>query len=46
MQVDKELLSLTERPFTKWTLSIDGSNNVSNARLGIVLISPKGDFIQ
>ena len=45
-QADKELLNLTERSYTKWTLSVDGSSNVNGAGIGLVLTSPEGDLIQ
>lgn len=46
IQADKELLNLTERTSSKWTLSIDGSSNVNGTGIGLVLTSPKGDLIQ
>ena len=45
-QADKELLNLTERSNSKWTLTVDGSSNVNGADIGLVLTSPKGDLIQ
>ena len=33
-------------PHSSWTLLVDGSNNMSGAKLGLVLISPEGDIIQ
>ncbi|KAL5556089.1 hypothetical protein UlMin_038325 [Ulmus minor] len=45
-QADKELLNLTERSVSKWTLTVDGSSNVNGAGIGLVLTSPEGDLIQ
>ena len=45
-QVDKELLNLTERSNSKWTLSVNGLSNVNESNIGLVLTSPKGDLIQ
>ena len=45
-QAEKELLNLTERSNSKWTLTVDGSSNVNGADIGLVLTSPKGDLIQ
>ncbi|KAL5569097.1 hypothetical protein UlMin_025672 [Ulmus minor] len=45
-QADKELLNLTERSNSKWTLTVDGSSNVNGAGIGLVLTSPEGDLIQ
>ena len=45
-QVDKELLNLTERSNSKWTLTVDGSSNVNGAGIGLVQTSPEGDLIQ
>ena len=41
-----ELLNLTERSNSKWTLTIDGSSNVNGAGIGLVLTLSKGDLIQ
>ena len=43
---DKKLLNLTECSNSKWTLSVDGSSNVNEANIGLVLTSPEGDLIQ
>ena len=43
---DRELLNLTERAGSKWTLSVDGSCNVNGAGISLVLTSPEGDVIQ
>ena len=45
-QADKELLNLTERSNSKWTLSVDGLSNVNRAGVGLVLTLPEGDLIQ
>ena len=45
-QANSELLAITTPPHSSWTLSVDGSSNMSGARLGLVLISPEGDIIQ
>ena len=45
-QADKELLNLTERSNSKWTLTVDRSSNVNRASIGLVLTLPEGDLIQ
>src|SRR5690606_22600314 len=45
-QADKELPNLTERSNSKWTLTVNGSSNVNEASIGLVLTSPEGDLIQ
>ncbi|KAL5574212.1 hypothetical protein UlMin_023809 [Ulmus minor] len=45
-QAEKELLNLTERSNSKWTLTVDGSSNVNGAGIGLVLTSPERDLIQ
>ena len=45
-QADKELLNLTERSNSKWTLLVDGSSNVNGSGIDLVLTSPEGDLIQ
>ena len=45
-QADKELLNLTERSNSKWTLTVDRSSNVNGPDIGLVLTLPKGDLIQ
>ena len=42
-QADKELINLTERSNSKWTLSVDGSSNVNRSGIDLVLTSPEGD---
>ena len=44
-QADKELLNLTERSNSKWTLTVDGLSNINGADTGLVLTSPEGDLI-
>ena len=44
-QANNELLGIIECPATKWTLSIDGSHNMSGTGIDLVLISPEGDII-
>ncbi|KAL5574856.1 hypothetical protein UlMin_016555 [Ulmus minor] len=43
---NSELLAIGTPPHSSWTLSVDGSSNMSGAGLGLVLISPEGDIIQ
>ena len=43
---DKELFNLTERSNSKWTLTVDESNNINRAGIGLVLTSPEGALIQ
>ncbi|KAL5546495.1 hypothetical protein UlMin_006182 [Ulmus minor] len=45
-QANSELLAIATPPYSSWTLSVDGSSNMSGAGLGLVLISPEGDIIQ
>ncbi|KAL5562066.1 hypothetical protein UlMin_031813 [Ulmus minor] len=45
-QANSELLTIATPPYSSWTLSVDGSSNMSGAGLGLVLISPEGDIIQ
>ena len=45
-QVGKELLNLTKRSNSKWTLTVNGSSNVNRADIGLILTSPEGDLIQ
>ncbi|KAL5554777.1 hypothetical protein UlMin_042178 [Ulmus minor] len=45
-QANKELLNLTERSNSKWALIVDGSSNVNEASIGLVLTSQEGDLIQ
>ncbi|KAL5566007.1 hypothetical protein UlMin_029171 [Ulmus minor] len=45
-QANNELLAIATPPHSNWTLSVDGSSNMSGAGLGLVLISPEGDIIQ
>ncbi|KAL5557494.1 hypothetical protein UlMin_039730 [Ulmus minor] len=45
-QANSELLAIATPPRSNWTLSVDGSSNMSGAGLGLVLISPEGDIIQ
>ena len=46
VQAEKELLSLSEHPSSKWTLSVDGLSNVDGVGVGLVLTSLKVDLIQ
>ncbi|KAK0585551.1 hypothetical protein LWI29_030324 [Acer saccharum] len=47
VQAEQELVALTEKPSPrKWTLSIDGSNNIKGSGLGLVLKSPKWDILE
>ena len=45
-QADKELLNLTERFNSKWTLSVNGSSNINGCDIGLVLTLHKRDLIQ
>ena len=45
-KANSKLLAITTPPHSSWTLSVDGSSNMSGARLGLVLIFPEGDIIQ
>lgn len=45
-QADKELLNLTERSNSRWTIIVDGSSNINGVGIGLVLTSPEGDLIQ
>ena len=45
-QANSELLAITTPPHSSWTLSVNGSSNMSGVGLGLVLISPEGDIIQ
>ncbi|KAL5551104.1 hypothetical protein UlMin_001280 [Ulmus minor] len=45
-QANSELLAIATPSHSSWTLSVDGSSNMSGAGLGLVLISPEGEIIQ
>ena len=45
MMANKELLSLTDHPSSKWTLSVDGLSNVNGTRLGLILTLPEEDLM-
>ncbi|KAK0573370.1 hypothetical protein LWI29_007156 [Acer saccharum] len=47
VQAEQELITLTEKPSAgKWTLSVDGSSNIKESGLGLVLKSPQGDILE